>query len=51
MWGEGASDLWGHLEYEEAQAETAFMEAIRARVRADIDPAEDADGEETLAAA
>jgi hypothetical protein len=29
MWGEGASDLWGHLEGEDA----ARLKAIRERVR------------------
>jgi len=35
VWGEGASDLWGHLENEDA----ARLEAIRKRLRGEVSPA------------
>ncbi|HXV57471.1 MAG TPA: hypothetical protein VD704_06340 [Gaiellaceae bacterium] len=34
MWGEGASDLWGRLEEEEAGRELDLTAAIRERLRA-----------------
>jgi hypothetical protein len=37
MWGEGASDLWGHLEGEDA----ASLKAIRKRLLGQISPALD----------
>ena len=38
MWGEGASDLWGFLEWEEDEREAELLEAVRARLRGDEDP-------------
>jgi hypothetical protein len=33
MWGEGASDLWGRLEWEEDERESELLEAMRERLR------------------
>jgi hypothetical protein len=33
MWGEGASDLWGRLEWEDDWREAELLEAVRRRLR------------------
>jgi hypothetical protein len=33
MWGEGASDLWGRLEWEDDGREAELLEAARQRVQ------------------
>jgi hypothetical protein len=35
MWGEGASDLWGHLENLEDRREFGLLEAVRIRLAED----------------
>jgi hypothetical protein len=32
MWGEGASDLWGDLEWEEEERERGLLDAVTARL-------------------
>jgi hypothetical protein len=32
MWGEGASDLWGYLEWEEEEREMGLLDAVTARL-------------------
>ena len=32
MWGEGASDLWGHLQEEDDERDLGLQEAVRSRL-------------------
>jgi hypothetical protein len=41
MWGEGASDLWGHLEDEDGVGERELLEAVRARIARAVGPGVD----------
>lgn len=36
MWGEGASDLWGHLEWEEHDRELEIFEGKREPLEGDV---------------
>ncbi len=38
MWGEGASDLWGHLEWEEHDRELEIFEGKREPLEGDVKP-------------
>lgn len=51
MWGEGASDLWGHLGEEDAGGENDFLKAVRSRIRWDLGPVEEEPEDSELAAA
>ena len=51
MGGEGASDLWGHLEEEDAGGENDFLKAVRSRVRRDLGPVAEEPANSELAAA
>lgn len=51
VWGEGASDLWGHLEEEDAGGENDFLKAVRRRIRRDLKPVDEEPENSELAAA
>ena len=40
MWGEAASDLWGHLEWEEHDREVDTLEGKREPLEGDVKPTE-----------
>ena len=50
MWGDGTSDLWGHLEWEEHDRELEILEGKREPLEGDVKPT-DRETDEALGAA
>ncbi len=50
MWGDGTSDLWGHLEWEEHDRELEILEGKREPLEGDVKPT-DRETDEAIGAA